>query len=439
MRIKKIMTGAVVVAAALVLAGCGTPTTTPSTPTSSAPPEPVKLEMSWWGDAKRAALFDQVLTLFESKYPNITVQRTPVGSPDDLFNRLATDFASGGTTAPDVFALGGAKPQEYGAAGQLLDLASVKDIVQSDKYPQMSLTNGIVGGKLYALPTGGNATAMYVNTDILAKAGVTAPTGKWSWTDLVTIANKVGSAKLTTADGKPIYGLDLRVQDILGTYCGQLSEYGMYTPDGKLGITAADIASWYKIELQLRDGGGLPDPTVVTSNWNLTPDQTPYALGQAAITFGYSNLIATYAKGGTTVIQAPPTNTARSGVALLPSAFWAINANTKHPTEAAQLVNWFLNEPDAAKLILDTRGVQFNPDIATVVAQNVTGDSAKADAYVASVLASGKVAPPQPNGGANMNQYSQDKESDVLFGKSTPEVAAQQWVDQLSADLVAAK
>jgi len=391
--------------------------------------------MSWWGDDGRAALFDEVITAFEAEYDYITVTQTPVGSPDDLFNRLATDFGSGGETAPDVFALGGAKPQEYGAAGALLDLGTVADIVHVEKYPEFSTTNAVVDGTLYGLPTGGNATAAFVNTDILAEAGLEAPDGGWTWDDLANIANTVGSKGLKNANGDPVYGLDLRVQDILGTYAGQVSELGMYDWDGKLAVTADQIAGWYEIEKGIADNGGLPDPTVITAGWALTPDQQLYTLGQAAVTFGYSNLVGTYAGGGTTIILTPPTDTSTTGVALLPSAFWSINATTKHPEEAALLVDWFLNDPTAAALIKDTRGVPFNPDTAAVVAPLLEGPSQEAAQYVQSVLDSGTVAPPQPNGGANMNQYAQNAESDVLFGKATPQEAAQTFVDKLSGDL----
>ncbi len=164
-------------------------------------------------------------------------------------------------------------------------------------------------------------------------------------------------------------------------------------------------------------------------------EQQLYTLGQAAITFGYSNLISSYSGGGTTVVTAPPTNTDKTGVALLPSAYWAINANSAHPKEAAELMDWFLEEPSAVKLILDTRGVPFNPDAAALVTPLLTGNSKVAAEYVQSALDAGEVAPPQPNGGANMNQYSQDCESDVLFNKSTPEEAGQTWVDKLGKDL----
>ncbi len=428
----------------LLLAGCSS-STDAATPTgdasgaTDAAQEPVTLEMSWWGNDDRAALFDQVITDFEAKYPYITVTQTPVPDPDTLFNRLATDFAGGGDTAPDVFALGGSKPQEYGDAGALLDLSTVADTVKLDKYPEFSLTNATVDGTVYGLPTGGNATAAFINTDLFAKAGVDLPADDWTWDDFVEAANKIGSAGLTTDSGAPIMGVDLRVQDILGTYAGQKSEYGVYDWDGQLSVDPSVIADWLQIETSLRDGGGLPDPSVVVQNWNVSTDQQPYALGQAAITFGYSNLIGTYAAGGTTKIMLPPHDAGDStGVALLPSAFWSINAHSEHPQEAALLVDWFLNQPDAAALILDSRGVPFNPDTLAVVTPLLEGDSKAAAEYVQTTLDSGTVAPPQPNGGANMNKYSQDAESDVLFDKASPDDAAKTWAQKLSADLTAA-
>jgi multiple sugar transport system substrate-binding protein len=425
-------------AGSLVLAGCSGAAGGDDTAKAGAtfdPKEKVTLEASWWGDDTRAALFHKVIQQFEAKYPNVTVKETPVGSPDDLFNRLATDFGGGGETAPDLFALGGAKPQEYGSAGALLDLGTVKNIVQSDKYPDFSLTSAQVDGKLYSLPTGGNATAAFINTDIFKRAGVPVPDSSWSWDDLISAADKIGSMGLTNAQGKPIYGLDLRVADILGTYAAQKTKYGVYDPKGKLDIGADGIADWYKIEKKLADGKGLPDPSVITAGQALPPDQQLYTLGQAAITFGYSNLVGSYSAGGATQILPPPSDSKKNGVALLPSAFWAINAQTKHPAAAAELMNWFLNEPESAKLILDTRGVPFNPEQAKVVTPLLQGPNKVAAEYVAQTLKSGTVAPPQPNGGANFNKYAQDAEAEVLFGKQTPQQAAEDFISKLSTDL----
>jgi len=419
--------------ATLILSGCAGGGN--DEPSGYDPNEKITLEMSWWGDDNRAALFAEVIDLFEAEYPNITVKETPVGSPDDLFNRLATDFGGGGTTAPDVFALGGAKPQEYGSVGALLDLSTVADEAQVDKYPDFSTASATVDGTLYGLPTGGNATAAFINVDLFEQAGVDVPEEGWSWDDLIEAANEIGSAGLTNASGSPVYGIDLRVQDIIGTYAAQETEYGIYDFDGQLGVDSKVIAGLYEKELELQDGGGLPDPTIVTAGWALPPDQQLYTLGQAAITFGYSNLISTYQAAGETLILTPPSDTDKTGVALLPSAFWSINAATKHPEASAMLVNWFLSEPAAVELIKDTRGVPFNPDTAALVTPLLEGPSQAAGEYVQKVLDSGEVAPPQPNGGANMNKYSQDAEAEVLFGRQTPKEAADIWIEKLGGDL----
>ncbi|GAA1995477.1 ABC transporter substrate-binding protein [Microbacterium ulmi] len=435
----------VVLVGALALAGCAggtTPSDTESPEAWDPHAQKAQIEIAWWGNEERAALFQQVIDAFEEEYPEITVTGNSYGAPDDLFNRLATDFGGGGTTAPDVFALGGAKPQEYGSNGLLLQLDAgdqIETISNSKLYPDFSLTNAIVDDKLYGLPTGGNATAAFVNTKIFEEAGVAVPDDGWTWDDLVEAANEIGSKHLTTDTGAPIMGIDLRIQDILGTYTGQETEFGMYDWDGNLAVGADVIADWYTIEEDLLEGGGLPDPTVVTTNWNLPTDQQPYTLGQAAITFGYSNLVnGPYGLDGATKILTPPTNTDKSGVALLPSAFWSVNAATKYPEAAALLMDWFLS-PEAADLIKDTRGVPFRDDTASAVIPTLTGGAATAAEYVQSVLDSGEVAPPQPNGGANMNSHSQTYEAEVLFGRQTPKEAADNWVAALKADLEAAK
>jgi len=394
------------------------------------PDQEIELTIAWWGNDERSAIMAEVIDEFEAEYPNITVVEQPVGAPDDLFNRLATDFASG--TAPDVFALGGAKPQEYGANGALLDLSTVADTVQLDKYEDFTLTNATVDGTVYGLPTGGNAIGALVNTTIFEQAGVPVPEEGWTWDDLIEAANAISAQ---APDG--VYGLDLRIQDILGTYVAQIDQDGIYGWDGKLATSQKTIESWFEIEKELVAGGGLPDPSIIVENHNLTPDQTLFGTGKAAITFAYSNQIGSYAAGagGDVEILPPPTSTDVSGVAVLPSQFWAISAGTKHAEASAMLVNWLLNEPEPAKKILANRGLQFNPDILAVVKPLLAPADAQSAEYLEKVLEIGVVAPPQPAGGGILNELSQRIESDILFDKSSVTDGSKQWVDELSAAL----
>ncbi|GAB2596924.1 extracellular solute-binding protein [Pseudactinotalea suaedae] len=392
--------------------------------------QPVELHIAWWGNDARAAIMAEAIDLFEAEYPNITVVEEPVGAPDDLFNRLATDFASG--TAPDVFALGGAKPQEYGAAGALLDLATVSDQLPTDAYPEFTLTNAVVDETLYGLPTGGNAIGVLVNPALFEQAGVPLPEPDWTWEDFVGIANEISANA-----GDDVVGLDLRLQDILGTYVAQYTETGIYDWEGRLAVEADVIQQWYDMEVGLVADGGLPDPSVIVEHWNVTPDLSLFGTGRAAMAFSYSNQIAAYQAGAGSDIEilTPPSSTGVSGVAVLPSQFWAIASQSENPAEAALLVDWLLNQPAAAELILSDRGLPFNPDTLAVVEPLLAPADAQAAAYLTEVLEIGVVAPPQPAGGAILNELSQRIESEILFGRVTSAEGAQQWIDELSASL----
>jgi multiple sugar transport system substrate-binding protein len=228
------------------------------------------------------------------------------------------------------------------------------------------------------------------------------------------------------------------VQDILGTYAAQYTEEGIYDWDGGLAVGADIIQQWYEQELELLDGGGLPDPSVVVQNHNVTPDIAPFGTGDAGMAFSYSNQIGAYAAGtgGDTIsIMLPPSSTDVSGVAVLPSQFWAIAAETEHPEESALLVDWLLNQPEPAEIILANRGLPFNPDTLAVVEPLLSPEDAQAAAYLQRVLEEGVVAPPQPAGGAILNELTQRMESEVLFKRLTPAEAAEQWVSELSAAL----
>lgn len=414
---------AAVLGGALLLSGCGGSD-------NGGSDGDVKLTISWWGNDDRAAYMKEVIDKFEASHEGITVVAEPVGAPDDLFNRLATDFASG--TAPDVFTLGGAKPQEYGADGALLDLGTVKKQLDTSKYDDATLTSATVDDKLYGLPTGGNAIAALINPKIFEAAGVPLPQDGWTWSDLVETANAISAKK---PDGA--VGLDLRIQDILGTYVGQTNETGIYDWDGELATDAATLQKWFEMEKALVKGGGLPDPSVITEHWNVTPDQSLFGTGKAAMTFAYSNQVTTYgATLGTEVkLMAPPTDTGKEGVAALPSQYWAIAAESKHPKEAAELVDYLLNDPEAAAIIKADRGLPFNPDTLATVAPLLTPIETQAADYLKTVLDAGVVAPPQPAGGEILNELSQRMESDVLFGKASPAEAAKKWVAELSASL----
>lgn len=386
----------------------------------------ITLEVAWWGNDERAALTQEVFDLFEDEHPNITVQSTPTGDPEDLFNRLSTDFAAGG--GPDLFTLGGAMPQEYGGAGMLYSLEELSDYVDLDPYEDFTTTNATVDGVVYGLPTGGNAIGLLINETIFEEAGVDLPDEDWGWDEFVEIAGEISE------NHDDAHGLDLRIQDIISTYVSQTNDLGLYDWDGELVATEEQLTAWYEMEVELVENGGLPDPSVVVEHHNVTPDQSPFGTRQAAMVFSYSNQMTPYtqALGDDEVrMVLPPTETDNPGVAVLPSQFWAINAGSEEPEAAAMLLDFILNDERASEILKDDRGLPFNSEMLEVVEPLLDPINAEAASYIQQVLEQGVVAPPQPAGGAEMNSLSQRIESDILFGNSSVEEGVQEWISYM--------
>jgi multiple sugar transport system substrate-binding protein len=102
------------------------------------------------------------------------------------------------------------------------------------------------------------------------------------------------------------------------------------------------------------------------------------------------------------------------------------------------LMDFLLNDPEAAEVILSNRGLQFNPAILEVVKPLLSEADAQAAEYLERVLEIGVVAPPQPAGGGIMNELTQRTESDILFGRTTIEEGTANWITELNASLEAA-
>lgn len=396
--------------------------------------EQITLTVSWWGNDERASKTQEVFDLFETQHENITIQAQPTGDPQDLFDRLSTDFAAGG--GPDLFTLGGAMPQEYGGAGMLLDLDTVSEHVDLDPYEDFTTTNATVDGTVYGLPTGGNAIGLLINETLFADAGVDLPSEDWGWGEFVDAAEEISA----NSDG--VVGLDLRIQDIISTYVSQTNDLGLYDWDGELVATQEELESWYQREVDMVDNGGLPDPSVVIEHQNVTPDQSLFGVGNAAMSFSYSNQMTPYTQGlgdDEVSMVLPPTDTDNPGVAVLPSQFWSINAGSDNPEAAAMLLDFILNDAEAAEILQDDRGLPFNAEMLDVVEPLLDPINAEAAAYIQQVLEQGVVAPPQPAGGAEMNQVSQRVESDILFGNSSVSEGVESWISYMESALEASQ
>ncbi|RTE05452.1 ABC transporter substrate-binding protein [Paenibacillus whitsoniae] len=333
----------------------GSASSAPSTAAATAAAklqEPVELRIMWWGDQKRADKTNEALRVFEKKNPNIKVVGEFAPS-SGYFDKLNTMIASG--TAPDVFFLGG-NVIDYVNKDVLLDMSPYvgKELNLSDMDKSM-ITYGTFKNKLYHISAGANARGIVVNTEMFKKAGIPLPQDTWTWADYASISKQI-SDKL----GAGYYGTYDYTNDGMGIFMGQLGKV-VYDMDKKsVGFDQADAEKWFGYWADLRKNGGMVTPELQVSNPPGDTSKSLIVTGKVAMGLIPSNQLVAHQnliKDQLTLLQVPKGENGSNAVAFESSQGLSGYAKTKHPKEVAQLMSFWINDPDAAKILGNDRGV----------------------------------------------------------------------------------
>src|SRR5256886_4350393 len=140
----------------------------------------------WW---------DKVKKEFEAAYPKAHLNLQGFNGTDvDLVNKVALEYKNPATT-PDVFMLPTGYVGQWVGSDYLLPLDSfVNDSSKAPfwkTFPKVIQDESRINGKVYAVNTGENNSAIYYNTSMLTKAGISVPWAPKSWDDLLTAARAV--------------------------------------------------------------------------------------------------------------------------------------------------------------------------------------------------------------------------------------------------------
>ena len=410
-------------AAGLALSGCGAG----ATPSSGGS---VELNFVYWGDSNRAKMTDAAIKIFEEKNPGITV-KSEYQDSGPYADKLATRFAGG--NPPDVLNMANRTLLEYAQRGTLADLKSLPEI-KLDNIPATIQSRGEVDGKLYGLATGVNLIGMVVNKTITDQAGVAIPDDKtWSWDDYARFATEV-----TQKAGGKIYGAGYDVATETGPIllARQRGE-DFYTKDNKLGVSEATIRDWFQYSVDLRNAGGYP-PAGFFEQIGGSPAQSYLAKGTVASQIIPINNFRGYneAAGGNLVLLRMPGETTekRRGYSADPSMLWSVAAKSKHPKEAAKLLNFLINDVDGAAETLTQRGVPINPKVTEAIMPKLGEDDTKFVQMVADIQKD-ELAPAYvyPKGASVVADTLKQLATEVEFGRVTPADAAKTFLEKSNA------
>ena len=136
----------------------------------------------------------------------------------------------------------------------------------------------------------------------------------------------------------------------------------LYTEDGRLGFTAGDLTRWWTFTDRLRREGAV-SPAGQTTQLDGSVENTPLGRGKAIADFNWDAPSSGYlalVKGGVALAPMPSGEDGTPGQYFKPSMFLGIGAHTGHRKEAAELVDFLLNDGQAAEILGATRGIPVN-------------------------------------------------------------------------------
>ncbi|MDQ1912160.1 extracellular solute-binding protein [Paenibacillus sp. GD4] len=377
--------------------------------------EKVELRVMWWGDQKRADMTNQALRKFEEKNPNIKVIGEFAPS-SGYFDKLNTQLASG--TAPDVFFLGG-NMVDYANKGVLLELDPYvgKDLNLTDMDKTM-IDYGTYKGKLVHVSVGANARGIIVNTELFKKAGMEVPKDGWSWEDYARTAKEI-SAKL----GKDVFGTYNYTVDGMDIFLKQNGKQLYDMDNGKLGFEQKDVEPWFNYWGETAKAGGLVTPELQVSNPPADTSKSLIVTGKVAMGLTASNQLVAHqnlTKDKLTLVQVPrgPKGT---GVVFESSQGMSGYAKTKHPKEVAMLMNFWINDPDAAKILGNDRGVPVTSKMRELLKKDANEVEQIIYDYTSRVSEATKKEPFKisynPPGQNEFNKLAETTVQEIGFGK----------------------
>lgn len=420
----------------LALAGCATSgKPKPAAAPSVEPIEtgPVELSVFWWGGDARADLTHQVLQLYTQKHPNVTFKETWQAN-SGYIDKLNTNLAAG--SAADIFQLDDNMLGGVAARDQTLDLTNyvAAKRIDTTKLSASLVDYGKVDGKLAALALAENTPGMVYSRTQVQKWGVEEPAIGWSWDKLISWATDFSARTNFT-----VYGTMDPSADYKALWVWLRQQGKDFYAGTRLGFTEADLTKWFDLWKAARDAKAAPPADVIhVANAGDVTKQL-VVTGQAATSFMWSNQMPELAKNTKDTLGVVSYPGDPKGQWARAALYFAGYARTKHPGVVVDVMNFFVNDPDAGRILGTERGLPANTDIRAAVSATLTDPNMKATVAFENAVSSrfGKAPNVPPNGQSAVRTLLTQEAEKVQFGQLSSADAAKEFIQQAALKLSA--
>jgi multiple sugar transport system substrate-binding protein len=428
-RVSRLLRGLTVAAVALPLAlvgACGTS----NAPASDNTNEKVELSAFWWGAAERAKATEDALALYTKKHPNITFKTAWQGNAG-YYDKLSTQAVGG--NAPDLFQIDDNGLTEYATRNVTLDLTSYVKSKKIDvsKFPKSLVEYGVVKGKTAAIAAAENTPAMYYDKTVIKNLGLEEPKTGWTWDQLITWAEQV-----TAKSGGKTWGTMDPSADYKALWVWLRQQGKELYNDTKLGFTADDLAKWFDFWADARKRKAAPTADLIHAADDGSVPKQLVVTKTGATSFLWSNQMPELQKATTNELGMTSYPGDAKGQWARASMYWAGFHGTKHPKQVADVINFLVNDPDAAKILGTERGLYSNLDIRKSLNSGLTPQMQQTVALENALTPKfGPAPPPPPKGHAKIKTLLVTAAENVQFNKATSRQAAEQFITQAASAL----
>ncbi|MFD5320741.1 ABC transporter substrate-binding protein [Streptomyces sp. NPDC127098] len=400
----------------------------------------VTLNFTWWGSDERSERYEAAIDLFEEANPGITVQ-TSFAEFQDYWTQRSTDATSG--ELPDVLQMDVSRLLEYSNNGLLYDLTEFEgNGIDTSTIDEGLLESGRTNEQLAAIPTGSNTLALMVNPDLVEELGVELPDWDYTWEeyqDFVVAASEAGADRDPQVYGGGDYTMTWWF------FMQYLVQQGVepFSETGEMNFTEDDMRDFISSADPVREAAGGDAFFPLERGEQLLP-KGGFTSGEAPVEFHWDNFISGYSNDlGSDNIQLMPMPTGADGqkhMFFKPTMQLAMGANTAHPEEAAALIDFLINDPEAGQIIGTDLGVPSSQTRLEALEVEEGGLDQRVIEYEQRVRDEGyatATVPFQPEGfGALETEYVEVLSQEFQYGQISVDEFVERWFSEASNLLV---
>ncbi|GAB7043750.1 MULTISPECIES: ABC transporter substrate-binding protein [Catenuloplanes] len=391
----------------------------------------VRLTFFFWGGDKRVALTQQVLDLYHRRHPEVSF--SVASQPNSgYFDKLAERIDGG--DAPDLFQIDDNYLTEFAQRDYLLDLGPY---VADDRIDLTQVSNGLVrygrvGGAQVGVAAAENTAALVYDKTLLDRLGVAAPTNGMDYPQYLAWAAQVSERSAGAVAGTMDPSADYKA-----FWLWLRAQGKEFYAGSALGFTEADVTAWFTLWQEARAAGITPAaPVVHEANVGDATKQL-VVTGKAATSFMWSNQLPEMqqkTKSELGIVAYPGGEDAAWARA---SMYWSGYRDTAHADVVADVIDFLVNDPEAAEILGTERGLAPNLGNRRALEISLNDPVMKASIAYTNEMSTryGKAPLPPPKGHgairAALVEAAEAAQSETL----TPALAARQFVTEANAAL----